>query len=369
MDSPSVTEPANASRDAIVTEPESVFDVLLELLLHLAQIPNGILPESQMANVRTATEQRLRELLWRDLEQGHNWQHLSSSSGGGGGGGSNDSHWKQRRPHVFGLVVGLAAPLRAHAVAIKEGGERYSAGLAEVLVPMAQAVLRTYRHSLAVDLAPPCPTDPLASPVAWSRYGQQTVLTGQLGGVDCPAWLSPSADPHKFVTTALPQWAALLDTPPLANALNAHAATSQRHATDAVATVSAWGDAVELQMAAAASEDFHASSAANAAAGFAARLRKAEGKRAARRTPRRAAAVAQAAHAWEGRGAGAAARAGGLGAAGLVWRRSLLGAPGGGGCVASPAAARPEPGRHRPRRCLRHTAVERRVAQTERHWR
>ena len=83
------------------------------------------------------TSQRLKELLWRDLEQGCTWAHLSSvtvaAEGGTDGavGGMGDraaqdnSHWAARRSHVFGVVALLAEPLRVHATAIREGRAAY----------------------------------------------------------------------------------------------------------------------------------------------------------------------------------------------------------------------------------------------------
>ena len=68
------------------------------------------------------------------------------------------------------LVACLAGPLRTHALAIKERRAGYRAELAEALVPLLQGVLRTYRHFLALEAAPP------ATEVDTNtQYGQLTV--------------------------------------------------------------------------------------------------------------------------------------------------------------------------------------------------
>ena len=151
--------------------------------------------------MRVATSQRLKELLWRDLEQGCAWAHLASvspsgaSRGAAGDDGTSalaDSHWAARRLHVFGIVAALAAPLREHATALREGRCGYDASLVEPLAPLLQGVLRTYRRFLAADLAPLVQASAHAS-----GYGQQTVLIGQLGGIATPLWLTPEATPRR----------------------------------------------------------------------------------------------------------------------------------------------------------------------------
>ena len=64
--------------DALMVQPMSVFDVLLELLLLLVSAREATLGLPQAAKARAATAQRLREILWRDLEQGCTWAHLPS---------------------------------------------------------------------------------------------------------------------------------------------------------------------------------------------------------------------------------------------------------------------------------------------------
>ena len=180
-------------------------------------------------HVRRA-EQRLRELLWRDLEQGCTWAHLASQSRTA----SDDSHWTGRRAHVFSLVARLSEPLRAHALAIKEQRSGYRAELAEALVPLLQGVLRTYRHFLALEAAPP------ATEVDTNtQYGQLTVLAAQLGGVEAPFWVSKDCGPRSF-SAHLSGWGPLLDTPPLRVALHGVRAQHAAHALAAAAQVQQW---------------------------------------------------------------------------------------------------------------------------------
>ena len=56
-------------------------------------------------------------------------------------------------------------------LALKEQRAGYRAELAEALVPLLQGVLRTYRHFLALEAAPPA-----AEVDTHTQYGQLTVL-------------------------------------------------------------------------------------------------------------------------------------------------------------------------------------------------
>ena len=241
------TDPAAPSAHATATAaaafseapPLSVFDVLLRLLLLLAEAPPGTMTapgdEAGRDRMRVMVSQRLRELLWRDSQQGCRWAHLSS-----GGGDDDDSHWDVRRGHVFRVLAALGVPLRRHAEGLRDaggggggggggdsGGGAYDARLCETLVPLMQGVLRTYRHFLALEIAPSASDKGAASSAG---YGQRTVLIGQLGGVETPAWMGPATPPEAFVRGALPQWGPLLDAPPLAAArqLALHADDARR---------------------------------------------------------------------------------------------------------------------------------------------
>ena len=280
------------------TEALSVFDVLLELLLHLAQVPQDTLPAADTQKVKGTTAQRLRELLWRDLEQGCTWAHLSSTDGRRSG-GDDDSFWRQRRSHVFALIVALAAPLRDHAVAIQGGRETYNPTLAELLVPLLQGVLRTYRHFLALELAPLGVPGP-GSPVSAAAYGLQTVLVGQLGGVETPVWMSATSEPLWFVCNALPHWEVLLETPPIDVALKAFFHAARCRSAHANCTIDRWAQVAEFGWASAATqEEAQASSAAAAADGCLERVQRMEQLRRAAAADRDSAAIAHAAHAWD----------------------------------------------------------------------
>ena len=291
----------------LVAREVSLYDVLLQLLLALVQAPAGTFSPEDTEKVRVATRQRLRELIWRDLEQGCQWAHLSSERERAAQ--SAEAHWQNRRDHIFGLLVALAAPLRAHALALRESGTAYNAVLAETLVPLLQGVLRTYRHFLAMELAPPTPSDGSASArVAESAvdgsvragYGQLTVLAGQLGGVEPPAWMAASTPPRQFIEQATPQWGPLLDSPPLALFLRRAYETERSAALHAVLTTNMWADAGLSGWAIAAAEEESQSTAAAAMAeGALTRLRNAENARAAAADAREAKMASQAARTWD----------------------------------------------------------------------
>ena len=139
----------------------------------------GGLSAAAAQSVRAAP-QRLRELLWRDLEHGCAFAHLASTQRHGAaaaastpsavtsaaaaaaaassGTVSDDSHWASRRSHVFALLVSLGEPLLGYAAAPPPLGAAASGhveeALAEALARPLQGVLRTYRHFLALELAP-----------------------------------------------------------------------------------------------------------------------------------------------------------------------------------------------------------------------
>ena len=95
-------KPATPSAPAPLTCQVSIYDVLLLLLLHLCEAPAHLFDDAVQAEVRQATRQRLRELVWRDLEQGCTWAHLSSVARPTG---SDDSHWARSRHHVTLLIA------------------------------------------------------------------------------------------------------------------------------------------------------------------------------------------------------------------------------------------------------------------------
>ena len=303
--------------DALLSAPLSVFDILLELLLLLAAAREACLGQPHAGKARAATSQRLREVLWRDLEQGCTWAHLSSvqEAHKQGPNMSDDQHWHARRAHVFNLIVSLGVPLRDHALALRAGTTTtYHAALAETLAPLLQGVLRTFRHFLARDLAPmtvgggdtpAALTSAIERGAAYNRgaagYGQLTVLIGQLSGVEAPAWMQDQqTDAHAFVTTALPQWSPLLDSSPLLAAARAAKAHQRSDAVHAVLTANAWSDAaLSGWVAAAAEEESVSSSAVAAAEGALMRLRHAESARAAAADAREKSDAAHASQTWE----------------------------------------------------------------------
>ena len=224
----------------------SVFDVLLQLLLHLAQAPAAALGDEETAKkVHTALQQRLRELLWRDLEQGCTWAHLSSEQDRLRT-ASDDSHWRVRRAHVCTLVASLGEPLRQHAALVASSVLPYHARMCDLLVPLLQGVLRTYRHFLAIELsaavearraaatatassasASACSSsvasgaaasagEPMGEAMneAISGFGAITIMIGQLSGTATPLWMTAAAQPSAFVGVSLPQCVPPPATPP-----------------------------------------------------------------------------------------------------------------------------------------------------------
>ena len=251
--------------------------------------------------------QRLRELLWRDLEQGCTWAHLASNAAAIA---NDDGHWRGRRAHVFALLVRLAAPLRDHAVSMRDERAPYEPTLADALVPLLQGVLRTYRHFLAVELAPPPPgsaaaaaaadADPfaLAAGGGSRQYGQLTVVAAQLGADDLPFWLSGACAPRRFLAS-LSQWGPLLETPPLAAALGALRTAAAGRAAAAAELSAGWDAAARRATAAAQEEEGrNVTEAARQAAAAFRQLRYAELRRMAAADAKEAAAAAQSARRW-----------------------------------------------------------------------
>jgi len=308
--------------DALMVQPMSVFDVLLELLLLLVSARAATLGQPQAAKARAATAQRLREILWRDLEQGCTWAHLPSQQAVQAltSQKSDDQVWQARRAHVFELVVSLGMPLREHACALRAGTATYHAALAETLVPLLQGVMRTFRYFIAYDLTkttkesdyakqPPADYDDYAASKlrdyalgadGGTGYGQLTVLVGQLGGQETPAWMLPEVEPSAFLSTALAQWTPLLDALPLAAAARARRARQRTDVLHAVLSANAWADAaLSGWMQAAAEEESLAAQAVAQADGALSRLRQVESKRAAAADAKEKAEAAHAAHMWE----------------------------------------------------------------------
>jgi hypothetical protein len=127
----------------------SLHSGMLAHLLMLVHLPPGLRLSPAGAAAVSGARQRIRELLWRDLEQGSAWAQLQASeardTGGGraeardtGGGRAGEAVWAARRPHVLFLVASLAIPLGEHAAEAEAGGGRGREGLAEALVPALQ---------------------------------------------------------------------------------------------------------------------------------------------------------------------------------------------------------------------------------------
>ena len=132
----------------------SVFDLLLRLLLYLIHAPTSTLPSEEADQIRTMVSQRLRELLWRDSQQGCKWAQLSSSA-------DDDSHWARRQKHVFRVLATLVVPLREHALKVKEGKAQYDAPLAEAMADGRLRVTGSATHVRSIDRW--FPTSPFAA--------------------------------------------------------------------------------------------------------------------------------------------------------------------------------------------------------------
>ncbi|KAL1521639.1 hypothetical protein AB1Y20_021296 [Prymnesium parvum] len=247
-----------------------------------AAADGGAQTENAAAMVK-AVQQRLRELLWRDLEQGCTWAHLSSIQEGQTK-STDDSHWEARRDHVHSLIARLADPLHALALDMRDGGAPYWPSLAETLVPQLQGVLRTYRHFLARSLAPP--TDA-------AGYGRLVIAISSLEGAELPLWLKPEC------WTGVPQWAPLLDTPPLALATLTLREQQSTFALMAASASAEWASAAYRSWTdAVANEERQAASAASESTRPFAKLRHAEINRATSADAREAAAATTASQRW-----------------------------------------------------------------------
>ena len=143
---------------------------------------------------------------------------------------NDDGHWRGRRSRLRPPSAS-PAPLRDHAVAMRDERAPYEPTLADALVP-----------SFRASSAPTATSSPSSSrrharqrrrrrrrrrrPLALAagggsrQYGQLTVVAAQLGADDLPFWLSGACAPRRFLAS-LSQWGPLLETPPLAAALGA----------------------------------------------------------------------------------------------------------------------------------------------------
>ena len=238
--------------------PQSTFGILLDLLIFLGGASEVCLWEGQVGQLRSTTSQRLRELLWRDLEQGCTWAHLSSEVGQHlhVQGPSDEQHWQHGRNRVLELINLLGTPLRNEAMALQAGHTVHEPSFAEMLAPIFQGVLRTYRHFLARDLAPEPPRVSamtldgpgnerhLSNAGMSTHYGQLTVLVEQLRGVQPPRWMTDAVPHAEFVTSAFPQWSPLLEARPVAQAARAAHSRHMAHIVQAKVTIDMWADAI-----------------------------------------------------------------------------------------------------------------------------
>ena len=160
-------------------------------------------------------------------------------------------------------------------------------------------MLRTYRHFLALELdAPPAATTTAAS-APEVAYGQLAVLSGQMGGVDVPRWMTAGTPPTAFVLSTVPQWGPLLDAPPVATIVRRASGAWRDDTLRALWLTGAWAEAALTGwVAAAANEESACSAAVGAAAGSLARLQRAEAARVAAADAQLRAEVSHAANAW-----------------------------------------------------------------------
>lgn len=123
-------------------DPSSLHSGLLAHLLLLLQVPPGLELTPAGAAAVGGARQRVRELLWRDLEQGSAWAQLQATEGREGGrdtaGGGGEAVWAARRGHVLNVVASLALPLREVAAEAEAGRGQVPEGMAEALVPALQ---------------------------------------------------------------------------------------------------------------------------------------------------------------------------------------------------------------------------------------
>ncbi|EOD31745.1 hypothetical protein EMIHUDRAFT_231361 [Emiliania huxleyi CCMP1516] len=173
------------------------------LLTSLAgSFAHGLVGASTLAGraACVAARQRLRELLWRDLEQGSAWAMLASHERAG----AADESWPGRRKHVLHLLVSLALPLRRQVLEVRDvPGTQLQREMVEALVP------------------------PLQGP---------------------PAWMSGACSPEQFLAAfGASAWGPLLDAPLLREAA---AALEADNAAQTAAAVSDAAQRVGLAQAA-----------------------------------------------------------------------------------------------------------------------
>lgn len=194
-------------------DSSSLFAAVLQQLLLLLHLPNleGVTLSPAAAAACGSASQRVRELLWRDLEQGNVWAQLACNGSvrdSPNARESGDAVWAARRRHVLNLLTCLGIPLRDGALD-RSGARPAATGLAEALVPTLQ--VRGARSGIGrgcgsgVLVSPfrareqPAPSDdahPSSDPLLLRRALCAHTATSSVSSLHLPPVRPPAAAPH-----------------------------------------------------------------------------------------------------------------------------------------------------------------------------